>query len=174
MTYKSIYPFLTVLIFSMPSRATSALGERPDDYNRAEVLLRESLKIFHEEARIRTEKAGRLAPIADGWRRDLTEYLEDQGFADEESSGKRAAKESFFKDKLTETLQVLAPFQKLVVEGFLQRLVFVDSEILPERDQLDALMKVIDGEGPDMRSAMNLVSHAVEDAIIGGKRATFL
>ena len=169
MTYKSIYPFLTVLIFSMPSRAATALGE-PDNYNRAAVVLGESLKIFHEEARIRREKAARLAPIVDGWRRDLRGYLEDQGFADEESSGKRAAKESFFKDKLTEILQALAPFQRLIGG----RLVFVDSKTLPERDQLDALMRVIDGEGPDMRRAMNLVSHAVEDAIIAGKRATSL
>jgi len=173
MTYKSIYPFLTVLIFSMPSRATTALGE-PDNYNRAAVVLGESLKIFHEEERIRTEKAARLAPIVDGWRRDLRGYLEGQGFADEESSGKRAAKESFFKDKLTEILQALAPFQKLVVEGFLQQLIFINSQILPERDKLDALMNMIEAEGPDMRSAMNLVRHDVEDAIIAGKRATSL
>ena len=109
------------------------------------------------------QKAVRLAPIADESRRSLTKYLEDQGFADEESSGKKAAKESFFKDKLTKILQVIAPFQKLVVEGFLERLVFIDSNTFPARDQRDALMNVIEAEGPDMRGAMNLLIHSVEE-----------
>ena len=164
MTYKSIYPFLTVLIFSMPSRATTDLA-RTDDYNRVVPILQDALKIFWEENRTRAGKAARLAPIADGWRRDLTEYLEKKGFSDEESSGKRAAKESFFKDKLTEGLQALARFQRLVGT----RLVFVDSKTLPERDQLDALMNMIEAEGPDMRRSMNLVRHAVEGAVIAEK-----
>jgi hypothetical protein len=44
MNYKSIYPFLTVLIFSMPSRATTALDEGPDNYNRAGLVRQGALK----------------------------------------------------------------------------------------------------------------------------------
>jgi hypothetical protein len=43
------------------------------------------------------------------------------------------------------------------------------SEALSAQENFNALMTVIDEEGPDMRSRMNLVIHGIEDKIIEDK-----
>jgi hypothetical protein len=160
---------MTVLAtFSNATETFYSATGTDDDYNRVAPMLQDALKVFREREFRRAKKLARLTPLVDALSKDLMEAIRDKpGWY----SPKRPKQEEFLKTKLLEALRCLAPFQH--IHGERGRLVLneVSPEAIPAQEQLDALMGVIDAEGPDMRSRMNLFIRSEEDKIIEEKRS---